>query len=581
MELRYTTDRNVQILLYLLKKNNIKKVVVSPGATHIAFIAGVQQDSFFEVYSEVDERSAAYMACGLAMESGEPVIITCTGATASRNYLPGLSEAYYRKLPILAITGAQDYSNSGNLIPQFIDRTVQPRDTVKLSVQLQQIKDERDEWDCNLKINKALLELKRHGGGPVHINLNCNSLGTFTVNELPPTRYIQRYFADSILPELPNDGKIAITVGGHKPWSESLTKAVDDFCRANNAVVLVDHSSNYLGKYRVLPTIASSQEGYNSPIFDIRLLIHIGEQSGDYYTFYKFADVKEVWRVSEDGELRDTFKHLSAVFEMREETFFNYYAKGSSTDETYFISCKEELSELYKGIPELPFSNIWLAKTMALRIPENSVVHFGVSNTQRAWTFFELPKSVISTANVGCRGIDGAISSALGMCLANPQKLHFCILGDLTFFYNMNALGNRHIGKNLRIVLVNNGAGAEFHLYQHAGYKILQEDVKDFVAAGGHFAQKSPCIVKHYAEDLGFRYLSASNKDELNGVLEEFLDEKIQDKPIILEVFTDCKDESDALKMMRSIMGHTNGSNDKLNDLFSKGKRIIKNIVRK
>ena len=96
----YTNERNVQIVIALLKAYNIRKVIASPGTTNMTFIGSIQNDPFFEIYSSVDERSAAYIACGLAAESGEPVVISCTGATASRNYMPGLTEAYYRKLPI-------------------------------------------------------------------------------------------------------------------------------------------------------------------------------------------------------------------------------------------------------------------------------------------------------------------------------------------------------------------------------------------------------------------------------------------------------------------------------------------------
>lgn len=99
MDTHYTAERNAQIVLYLLKTNNIKKVVASPGATNITLVASMQQDPWFEMYSAADERSAAYIACGLAAESGEPVVLSCTGATASRNYIPGLTEAFYVSFP--------------------------------------------------------------------------------------------------------------------------------------------------------------------------------------------------------------------------------------------------------------------------------------------------------------------------------------------------------------------------------------------------------------------------------------------------------------------------------------------------
>ena len=171
MDFHYTSERNVQIVLALLKANNIKKVVASPGATNESIVASMQYDPYFEMYSCVDERSAAYMACGLAAESGEIVVLSCTGATSSRNYLPGLTEAYYRKLPILAITSSMPTAHIGHLFAQCTNRSTPPVDTVKSTYCIESVKDADDEWDRMIKVNKAISDLKRNGGGPVHLNL--------------------------------------------------------------------------------------------------------------------------------------------------------------------------------------------------------------------------------------------------------------------------------------------------------------------------------------------------------------------------------------------------------------------------
>lgn len=168
MSFQYSSEKNVQILVALLKAHGIRKVIASPGATNLNFVASLQHDGSFEIYSAVDKRGAAYMACGMAYESGEPVVITCTGATASRNYLPALTEAYHRKLPILAVTASQDTANRGNLSPQFIDRSIQPSESVILSVNLPYIHegDYLEEWRANLDVNRALIALRnsREGG---------------------------------------------------------------------------------------------------------------------------------------------------------------------------------------------------------------------------------------------------------------------------------------------------------------------------------------------------------------------------------------------------------------------------------
>ena len=141
----YTEDLNTQMVLELLKEYGIKKIVVSPGTANVAITISVQHDPWFEVYSVIDERSAAYFATGLAFESGESVAISCTGATASRNYLSAMTEAFYRKLPIVAITSQHHTSDYRNLVPQITDRRVSQSDVKKISGDLPFIKDNDDE----------------------------------------------------------------------------------------------------------------------------------------------------------------------------------------------------------------------------------------------------------------------------------------------------------------------------------------------------------------------------------------------------------------------------------------------------
>ena len=264
MEYHYTTEKNIQMLISLMKAHQVKKVIVSPGSTNISFVASLKQDTYFEMYSAPDERSAAYMACGLAAEAGEPVALSCTGATASRNYIPGLTEAFYRKLPVLAITSTQHMGQIGQYVPQVIDRTMQMKDIVNFSAQIPIIHDEIDEWSVNVLLNKALLELYHHGGGPVHINLTTSYPfyeADFSVKELPPTRVIKRYEYGDILPKL-NEKKIAIFVGNHSIMSEKLTKKIEQFCEQYNAVVLCDQTSNYTGNYGISASLITSQDMY-------------------------------------------------------------------------------------------------------------------------------------------------------------------------------------------------------------------------------------------------------------------------------------------------------------------------------
>ena len=269
---------------------------------------------------------------------------------------------------------------------------------------------------------------------------------------------------------------------------------------------------------------------------------------------------KEVWRVNEDGVLRDTFHGLTKVFEMKEEFFFEQMTRRVSNREyksTYYKRFKEKQIDIYKSIPEIPFSNIYIAQNIIPQIPKGSIVHFGLSNSLRAWTFFDFDKSIKCSANVGCRGIDGVISTAVGASLVKRDKLIFVVLGDLAFFYDMNVMGNRHIGSNMRILLVNNSGGTEFHLYQHLGMQTMGDAVGEYVAADGHYGNKSSDLIKDYAKNLGFKYLSATDKNSFSEVMSVFLDGRI-DKPIILEAFTNHRDENEALNLIRNIVGKQN-----------------------
>ena len=557
MKKYYTDDRNVQILVALLKAHGIRRVVGSPGTTNMALVGSCQHDPWFEMFSCVDERSAAYMACGLAAESEEPVVLTCTGATASRNYFPGLTEAYYRKLPILTVTFLDSFHGIGNLAPQMLDRSVSPKDTVCYKCELPPLKDEADFRFAELKLNTAILELRRSRGGPVHINLE-NARKPFTTKELPPVRVINRVTRKDAFPSISSDAKrIAVYICSHTTWSKSQIRSLDAFCERNNAVVFCDHTSGYRGKYRVMYSLVAAQDRFFSPLCRPDLLIHIGEMSGDYNIYGRMKGAREVWRVNEDGEVRDTFGKLRYIFELDEQEFFDHYADNPvsasvDTDE-YLRSCIAEHDRLFQKIPELPFSNIWIAKTVAPKLPERSVIHFGVSNTMRSWTFFDVPRMVSTSANVGGRGIDGMLSALIGASQVNPNTLHFGVLGDLTFFYDMNSLGNRHVRNNLRILLVNNGRGTEFRLYMHPGERMMGDDADAYVAAAGHYGNQSPELVKNYVTALGFEYLHASTKAEFSAVIDRFLAPGLTDKPMLLEVFTHSAEESDALKTLRNL----------------------------
>ena len=560
----YTDEKNIQILIALMKHHGVRQVVASPGATNITFVASIQQDPYFTLYSSVDERSAAYIACGLAAESGEPVALSCTGATASRNYLPGLTEAFYRKLPILAITATQHLGRIGHMVPQVIDRTNELNDICRLSIQCPSVYSDDDRWACEANLNRALLELTRDGGGPVHVNMVTTYSTNFNVKELPSVHYVDRIEINNEFPSLAGR-KIAIFVGNHQKWSRELTSAVETFCDRYDAVVICDHTSNYSGRFRIDAALVCSQMRSVPAVRNCDVLIHIGEVSGSYIGLLS----KEVWRVDPEGIPRDSFRKLRYVFDMYEEEFFKKYSSQSEPlgEHSYFDAWCAKDAAIRSKIPELPFSNPWIAQQLGPMLPTGSVLHLGILNSLRGWNLFPLDSSISCYCNTGGFGIDGCVSSLVGASLASPDKLFFGVVGDLAMFYDLNSLGNRHIGSNIRLMVINNGVGTEFKNFNHKAARFgVQADA--YMAARGHYGAQSRDLLRHYAEDLGFEYLSASSKEELLVAAKRFAVAEKCEKPMLLEVFTDSKDESDALEILYSLEVDAKGT----------AKQVVKNL---
>ena len=547
---KYTSERNVQIVIALLKAHGIHRVIASPGTTNMTFVVSIENDPWFQIWSSVDERSAAYLACGMAAETGEPVVISCTGATASRNYMPGLTEAYYRKLPVLAITSTRGNHKVGHLIDQQIDRRALPNDIAMESVTIPMVKDRDDERFCEVEANKAMLALKLNGGGPAHINLYTKYSHDFSVNEIPHVNAIFRHTAfDASLPEIPVGAKVLVFVGAHADFPVRLTDAVDRFCATYDAAVLCDHTSGYRGRYEVHFQLAGAQSQWRSSLAKADLCIHIGEVSGSYCGFSATA----TWRVSPDGKLRDTFGNLKRVFMMPEEEFFERYSKDGESHAELYRAMTDEVAMLHARLPELPFSNVWMAQHMVDKLPAGCELHLGIYHSLRSWNFFKLPDGIQAKCNVGGFGIDGGVSTMVGASLAHPGKLFVGIFGDLAFFYDMNVIGNRHVGNNVRLLLVNNGKGNEFRNYGHPCH-FLGDEADRYVAAAGHYGNKSHRLVKDYATDLGYEYLAAGSKEEFCSVVGRFLTPEVTDKPMLLEVFTETDDESNALEQALNLI---------------------------
>ena len=186
-----SNKKNISMLIKLMKENNIRYVVISPGGTNASFVKAIQEDVFFKCYSIVDERSAMYFAIGLYLQTGEIIATSCTSAQATRNYIPGLTEAFYKRVPILAITMEKHPRFKYQEYMQMPDQTSLPADCVKASYELPYISDDNDIMHSIRVINEALLKISEGEYGPVQL---CIPILDWELDPVEPVvKRIKRY----------------------------------------------------------------------------------------------------------------------------------------------------------------------------------------------------------------------------------------------------------------------------------------------------------------------------------------------------------------------------------------------------
>lgn len=552
----YTELESIQIVISLLKKFNIRHIVTSPGARSVPFVHSVEQDKHFICHNVVDERSAAYFAIGIALETDQPVVITCTSAQATRNYLPGLTEAFYKKVPIIALTGDCLREVTGQLHEQSLCQENQyPKDAVKFSCTLPQIKDREDYMYVTRLVNEALLELDHHGRGPVHINFQTSYALNFPVKELPDIRKISRYdicaLENEKLSELSKSftGKrIAMLFGADVPKDKQAIEAIKAFSDKYGAALWVEHFSNLNIEEAIYPWYAmTAMTDDELGAYMPEVLITFGEIVGiNRISFIpqKLEGTFRHIRVNPDGAVRDTYKSLTDIFENTTEEFcriFSSIEMKSEPDRSYISLCKEIANLEY---PDYPFSYAWISQLFSVALPQEANLHLAINNSIRWMNHFKIPNGVVAHGNTAAYGIDGDVSTFLGQA-AVSKKMSFLMVGDLAFLYDMNSISIKELRKktNIRILIVNNNGGGEFR--QNLRHYDYVEDLEKNIAAGGH-----DFVAKGWVESCNYEYMTARSKDEFSQILPHFMKDDGRSK--VFEVFTSSDNDKKSLELLLS-----------------------------
>lgn len=526
-------------LIALLKKFGIRKIVVSPGSRHRPLVASLEQDDYFELFTVIDERGAAFFALGLIQESNEPIAITCSSGTACMNYGSAIVEAFYQKLPLLVLSTDRNpvFLNQGE--DQMYDQASTFSRCTKYHAQLPLINSDTDRWYCNRLINEGLISLTAHGRGPVHLNIPITSHHSDSINveKLPEVRKISYHTLTSsfdwqLFASKLRGKKIAVVWGQSVQQSEAMASAIDSFLQKTGAVILTDKMSNCHSRFALKNTLLALQAITPAEV-EVMLPDIVVSIGGNYIfnneikRFFKKGKI-ENWQVGEEIEICDPFWRLTEKFNMSESDFFKCLSDAISykTDSAYRDSWIQ-----FENLPIPPmeiFDEIYPIGKLLQNLPGNCDLQLANSNTIRFAHYFNIKPSVRVNCNRGVNGIDGSMSTAVGFSAINRRPT-FYITGELSFFYDMNALWIKYRSSNLRILLINNNGGAVMYDL-HSRPTDRRYPV---YLATGHNA-----VAKGWAESQGFLYISAHNKDEVDRGIAIMTDENL-DKPIIMEVFTD------------------------------------------
>lgn len=563
----YSDKENVNILTALLLEYGIHHAVVCPGSRNAPIIHNFNEAPGMECFPVTDERSAGFYALGMAQALGEPVVVCVTSGTALLNLAPAVAEAFYQQVPLVVVSADRPQRWIGQLDGQTLPQEGALLPFVKKAVALPMLLDDEEErWFCNRLVNEALLETgapntaQRHGvAGPVHINVPINEpLFHFTTKELPKERMIYRHGGLS-------------NPDNYRFLAEMLDKAkkpmlvIGQYVAGRKQTLLSRRHGGLLdGKSVVLTETLAHVPLEPMPVEDALTMVGDDERfwpdtivcfggtlvSKNIKRFLrKVGENATVIAVVPDGQVRDVTMHMDHLVVGSLEDAVRYFdqkeqkdapSQHTFTDETLIykkawdgaLQKARHIADEYQPA----FSQMAVVRYFEQQIEDMDYdfsVHYANSMAVRLANIFALHPV---WCNRGVNGIEGTLSTAAGFSIVCGDMV-FCVIGDLSFFYDQNALWNQNLKGNLRVILLNNGQGGIFH-----SLKGLEQSqaCERLVAARHNTSARGICE----QNDVG--YLQASNIDEMKMGVVALLTEKHQ-RPMLLEVFTDVEADNKAV----------------------------------
>jgi 2-succinyl-5-enolpyruvyl-6-hydroxy-3-cyclohexene-1-carboxylate synthase len=531
----------VKLLADICVEKGVRKVVISAGSRNAPLIITFSRKKEFECYSITDERSAAFFALGMAERLGEPVGLICTSGTALLNYSPAVAEAYYKGIPLLVMSADRPIERIDQGDGQMIRQEGALANISKYSCSLPRIEDDEDLWHAKCLLEKSFKTMSEDKRGPVHVNVplreplygtkDYNSLYTFTQLYSSEKRLSEKDIAH--LSERFNSyGKILLipaVTGIDKCLSEALSKLSE----LPQVVVLTETINNLKGENyfsgvdKFLSSINNSEDKSLYP----DLVITLGDIiiSRKIKQFLKNDLIKDHWHINPSGNYIDLFQKITSLIEVEPDYLLSNLAlkpfKGSQYKDNWEKrkKCIDIKHDSYVG--NSSWSDLKAFSVIKEYIPSDIDLHLGNSTVVRYAQLFDEYSQVNCFCNRGTSGIDGCMSTAVGSSVVSENST-LVITGDLSFYYDSNALWNKYISNRLKIILINNEGGGIFRFIEGpSGHNELTEFFEN------HQLRNAESIARAYGLDYNY----CESEEVLREILADFFN---ADCPSILEIKT-------------------------------------------
>ena len=533
--MKYPKIPLAQTIIQLCKAKKIEHIIISPGSRNAPLTIGFSNHDYFTCYSIVDERCAAFFALGIAQQLQEPVAVVCTSGSAMLNYYPAIAEAYYSHIPLIVISAdrPEHLINIGD--GQTINQKGVYHNHILYEANLSEAMDEFNSNKINNAINSAIVNK-----GPVHINTPFNEPLYDFVNEfsvtakvIPINPVVSQEDFSTYIDMWSKASKKMILVGVNAP--NSIDKKILQFLANDDSVVVFTETTSNLHHDQFFPSIdkiIAPLEEKEFKYLQPEILLTFGGMivSKKVKAFLRKHQPKHHWHVDKINA-NDTFFSLSKHFQYPVNQFFKELLKNKiltkSSYKSYWSNIKlHRQLEHEKYLENCEYSDLKVFNKLLQSLPNNAIVHSGNSSAIRYMQLFDINNSLQVYCNRGTSGIDGSTSTAIGASVVSKSQT-ILITGDLSFFYDSNALWNNYIPNNFRIILINNGGGGIFRILP--GHK----NTENFDT---YFETKHNLTAKQLCDMYHITYQEANSISNLEDKLQNFY---VQGKsPKLLEIFT-------------------------------------------